>query len=197
MKIKSSELEKIAVKTDQYPQDSLAEIALAGRSNVGKSSFINSFLNRKKLAYTSSKPGKTRTLNFYRVNNLFRFVDLPGYGYAKASGKELDKWADIINTYLASRENLVEVFQVVDIRHKPTAQDVQMYDWIISSGFKGYVIATKADKISRNKRAKHIKLIEQSLNLPSKELILPYSSEKKEGIDAAHKLVQGILNIEE
>ncbi len=177
MKIREVSLEKVAVKQNQYPKDQLPEFALAGRSNVGKSSFINRMIQRKSLAHTSSKPGKTRTINFYNVNNEFRFVDLPGYGFAQVSKKEQEKWAGIINTYLAERENLREVFLIVDIRHEPTNQDVQMFQWIVASGFSGFVIATKADKIARGKIDRNLSIIRKKLdmkNLGGK--VMPFSA---------------------
>lgn len=179
MKISKSDLQAIAVKPAQYPIDDLPEIAFAGRSNVGKSSFINSMLNRRELARTSSKPGKTRTINFYLVNDSFRLVDLPGYGYAKVSKAEQKKWGEIIDRYLTSRENLREVILIVDIRHRPTDQDLMMYNWIRSFGFTGIVIATKADKISRGNWQKHIKIIKDKLNIQDAGLIIPYSSQNK------------------
>lgn len=177
MKIISSRLETIAVMESQYPDESLKEIAFVGRSNVGKSSFINSFINRKALARTSGKPGKTRTINFYNINEEFRLVDLPGYGYAKVSKKEKEKWGEIINEYLHSRENLVEVVLLVDMRHRPTDEDLMMYNWIKHFGFNGIVIATKADKISRGKWQQHEKIIREKLQLEDSEFI-SYSSEK-------------------
>lgn len=143
MKINNAELEKVAVLEKQYPHENLPEFAFAGRSNVGKSSFINAMLNRKNLARTSSTPGKTRTINFYKINNSLRFVDLPGYGYAKVAKSEKEKWAGIINRYLETRENILETILLVDIRHEPTNLDKQMYDYIIDSGFSGIVVATK------------------------------------------------------
>lgn len=176
MKINSAELERIAATTDQYPPADLPEIAFAGRSNVGKSSLINAVLNRKNLAHTSSKPGKTRTVNFYRVNDGFRLVDLPGYGFAVASKKEKNKWHDIIDTYLHTRKNLYEVVLVVDIRHEPTKQDVQMYEWILDIGFTGFVVATKYDKISRGQRQKHVSAIKKKLGVEDVDLIIPFSA---------------------
>ncbi len=151
MKIKRSELAAIAVSASGYPKDEKKEIAFVGRSNVGKSSLINGLLMRRNLARTSSSPGKTRTINFYDVNDLFRFVDLPGYGFARVSHAERNKWAEIINEYLSVRENLVDIFLLLDIRHKPTAQDLEMYRYIRNAGFNGRVIVTKADKIAKTK----------------------------------------------
>lgn len=193
MKIISSELEQIAAIISQYPNSDLKEIAFAGRSNVGKSSFINAFLNRKNLARTSSKPGKTRTVNFYNVNNEFRLVDLPGYGYAQVSKTEKEKWATIIETYLSNRENLMEVVLVVDIRHAPSKEDVLMYNWLLEYGFTGYVVATKADKISKGKFNKHIKVIKETLNIKDNELILPFSSDSKINLEKIHEQIENIL----
>src|SRR5690554_4805866 len=176
MKILKAELEKIAVEKPQYPSGDLPEIVLAGRSNVGKSNFINSMVNRNNLAKTSSKPGKTRTINFYKINDKFRLVDLPGYGYAKVSKQEKDKWGRIIEEYLNSRENIKEIILLVDIRHEPTELDVIMYNWIKSYNYRGLVVATKADKISKGKFQKHIKIIRDKLGIENPELIIPYSS---------------------
>lgn len=179
MKIIKSDLHAIAVKPSQYPQDDLPEIAFAGRSNVGKSSFINSMINRKNLARTSGKPGKTRTINFYIINDEFRFVDLPGYGYAQVSKAEQKKWGDIIEKYLTNRENLREIILIVDMRHEPTAQDLMMYNWIKTFEFTGFVLATKADKISRGNWQKHLKIIRKKLDIKDMDLVIPYSSENK------------------
>ena len=177
-KIKS-ELDRIAVRPDQYPKEPLSEIAFAGRSNVGKSSFINSMINNKNLARTSGKPGKTRTINFYKINDKFRFVDLPGYGYAKVSKDEREKWGHIIEEYLTTRDNLKEVILVIDIRHKPSKDDVIMYDWIKYYGYGKLIVATKADKISKNAIVKHIKMIQDELGVENRDDIIPYSSENK------------------
>lgn len=193
MKIKQIELEQVAGFKAQWPKDEMVELAFVGRSNVGKSSFINSFLGRKNLAKTSSKPGKTRTINFYRINNDFRLVDLPGYGYAKVSKAEKDKWDRLINEYLHERENLREVFLLVDIRHEPTTLDKQMYDWIIESGFTGFVIATKYDKISRGQIQKHIKQIKKKLNIADEGLIFAYSSETKHNKDVLEEQFEVIV----
>ncbi|MGI5949852.1 ribosome biogenesis GTP-binding protein YihA/YsxC [Peptoniphilus sp.] len=183
MKIKKAELEKVAVKKEQYPKEDTVELAFAGRSNVGKSSFINAMLGRKNLARTSSTPGKTRTINFYNVNDKLRLVDLPGYGYARVSKSEKEKWAGIINEYLETRENLLETILLVDIRHEPTELDKQMYDYIIHSGFSGIVIATKKDKIKKSQVNKHVDAIAKKLEMPSKDNIITFSSEKKDMVD--------------
>ncbi|MCF6460482.1 ribosome biogenesis GTP-binding protein YihA/YsxC [Clostridium sp. Cult3] len=179
MKINKADLERIAVNKKQYPDSSLPEIAFAGRSNVGKSSFINSMVNRTNLARTSGKPGKTRTINFYNINDQFRFVDLPGYGYAQVSKSEKAKWGHIIEEYLSSRQNLLEVVLLVDIRHEPTELDLMMYNWIKTFGFTGLVIATKADKISKGKYQANMKIIRNKLGIKDINIILPYSSTKK------------------
>ncbi|NMB32639.1 MAG: YihA family ribosome biogenesis GTP-binding protein [Clostridium sp.] len=197
MKIFKAELEKIAVNSSQYPEPNLPEIAFAGRSNVGKSSFINSLVNRKALARTSGKPGKTRTINFYNVNDEFRLVDLPGYGYAKVSKEEKEKWGYIIEEYLNNRENLVEVIQLVDIRHSPTKEDIMMHNWLKTYGFKGLVIATKSDKINKNKYPAHIKIIKDKLEIENSSLIIPYSSTSKINIDKIWDEFNTILNKKE
>lgn len=194
MKINKSELDKIAVLPSQYPEDTLLEIAFAGRSNVGKSSFINSMINRVNLARTSGKPGKTRTINFYIINDSFRFVDLPGYGYAQVSMSEREKWAKIIEEYLTTRENLKEVVLVVDIRHEPTNDDLMMYEWIRSFGYRGIVIATKADKISRGHWQKHRSVIKKKLGIEDSSLIIPYSSEKKLNKEKVWEVFDEVIN---
>lgn len=179
--IKSADLVQIAVKPDQYPDESLPEIAFAGRSNVGKSSLLNGIMNRKSLARTSSKPGKTRTINFYGVNEEIRLVDLPGYGYAIASQKEKENWKKYIETYLESRKNLKGIVLVVDIRHEPTNDDKMMYDYIKHFGFNCLIVATKADKIARSKYQGAVSKIRKKLD--AKDEILPFSSLNKFGID--------------
>lgn len=196
MKIRKADLEKVAVKPSQYPANDLKEIAFVGRSNVGKSSFINSIINRRSLARTSSKPGKTRTINFYNINDEFRLVDLPGYGYAQVSKKEKEKWADIIEEYLNTRDNLVEVVQIIDIRHEPTDQDLMMYDWIRAFDFKGLLIATKGDKVNKNKYPAQLKLIKNKLGVRDRELIIPYSSTSKFNLDRVWDEFARILEIE-
>lgn len=194
MKIKSVNLDQVAGFVSQFPNDNFEEIAFAGRSNVGKSSFINSFLDKKNLAKTSSKPGKTKTINFYKINDKFRLVDLPGYGYAKVSKTEKEKWNNLIHKYLYERENLKEVFLLVDIRHAPTKQDKEMYDWIIGSGFTGFVIATKYDKIPKTHLKKHIKEIMKTLNIDDEGLIFAYSSITSHNKNVLLEQVEVIVN---
>ena len=169
-----------AVSKKQYPSGDLKEIALAGRSNVGKSSLINKLLNRKNFARVSSSPGKTATINFYNIDNTFNFVDLPGYGFAKTSMEERKRWGKMIEEYLNSRSQLVSVVLLVDFRHKPTADDVMMLDWIVSNGFEPLVIATKYDKVKPSKRDESIEIIKNTLNID--QLIL-FSSENGFGKD--------------
>jgi len=184
MKINKSDLLAMAVKEQQYPQGNCPEIAFAGRSNVGKSSLLNLFTGRKKLARISSSPGKTRTINFYTINDdEFRIVDLPGYGYANVSKSISRNWGAMVEGYLKNRENLVEVVLLVDIRHKPTGQDIQMYEWMKYYGFGNLVVATKADKVSKNRAGKYIKVIQETLNLDRNTIIIPVSVLKKTGID--------------
>ncbi|SCZ09947.1 ribosome biogenesis GTP-binding protein YihA/YsxC [Alkaliphilus peptidifermentans] len=187
MKIKTSEIVMSAVSPKQYPDDGFPEVAFVGRSNVGKSSTINTLLGRKKLARISSSPGKTRTINFYLINQEYYMVDLPGYGYAKVSKDERASWGKIIETYLSSRDNLYEVMLLVDIRHEPTKDDQLMYDWIKHYGFGKIVIATKSDKIPRSQMQKQFKLIRETLKMAPEDKILPISSLKKQGIDELWK----------
>ena len=194
MKISKAELEKVAVLEKQYPLANLPEFAFAGRSNVGKSSFINAMLNRKNLARTSSTPGKTRTINFYKVNDSLRLVDLPGYGYAKVAKTEKEKWAGIINRYLENRENLLETILLVDIRHEPTDLDKQMYDYIIDSGFSGIVIATKKDKIKKSQVDKHISVIAKKLGVEHRENIIPFSSSEKNEVKDMWFIFEDMMN---
>ena len=163
------------------------------QKTLGKSSFINAMLGRKNLARTSSTPGKTRTINFYKVNEDLRLVDLPGYGYAKVSKKEKDSWANIINEYLETRENLLETILLVDIRHDPTQLDLQMYDYLLASGFSGIVIATKKDKISKSSVKKNIDNIARKLKAPVKENIIPFSSVDKDEVDELWYILEDII----
>ena len=181
-KIKNSDIIAVAVKKQQYPEVGPIEVAFAGRSNVGKSSLLNLITARRKLAKTSGSPGKTRTINFYSINDdSFRIVDLPGYGYAKVSKAETLKWGQMIEEYLIERPNLIKVIQLVDIRHKPTKQDIQMYESLKYYQLDGIVVATQADKISNNDREKSLKLIRQTLGMKASDEIYPVSALNKTG----------------
>lgn len=193
MIIKKSDLETVAVKPSQYPPENLKEIAFAGRSNVGKSSLLNLITNRKKLARVSGSPGKTRTINFYIINDEFRVVDLPGYGYAKVSKSMSEGWGEMMETYLGNRPNLVKVIQLVDIRHAPSKQDVEMYNYLRHYGLDGIVVATKADKVSRNQLPKHIKEIRQTLKLSQEDKVIPVSALKKTGYEELLEVMEGLL----
>lgn len=193
MIIKKSELLITAAKKEQYPETTVPEIAFCGKSNVGKSSMINTLLNRKSLARTSSQPGKTQTINFYNVNDIVNFVDLPGYGYAKVSKTEKEKWGKMIETYLKSREQLKEVILLVDIRHEPNANDIQMYEWLKSFGYTGFVIATKADKISKGQRARYISVIKKTLNIDDINLITAFSSSERLNVEKIWDLFENII----
>ena len=197
MRIVKSELEAVAVKPSQYPEANCDEIAFAGRSNVGKSSLLNLLTNRKKLARVSGSPGKTRTINFYRINDEFRIVDLPGYGYAKLSRSETEKWGDMMDAYLSQRKGLRKVVQLVDIRHEPSALDVQMYDYLRYYGLDGLVVATKADKISRNQQQKSIQLIRKTLGMKKDDMVIPVSALKRTGQDQLLAAIEKILNKED
>ena len=194
MKIRQCELEKVAVKKEQYPAADLPEFAFCGRSNVGKSSFTNAMLGRKNLARTSGKPGKTRTINFYRINDDLRLVDLPGYGYAVASKKDQDAWARTINEYLENRDNLAELILLVDMRHEPSAKDKEMYAWILDNDFAGLVVATKADKLSKNQRQKAFSVIKKALRVPYDDLIVPYSAVTKENVDELWDIIEDMAD---
>lgn len=184
MIIKNAEFVISAVGPKQYPDDHLPEIALAGRSNVGKSSLINKLINRKNLARTSSKPGKTQTLNYYRINNdAFYFVDLPGYGFAQVSRSTKEQWGKFIDDYVAKRENLVGVIHLVDMRHPPSKDDVTMYQWLKHLQKDILVVATKCDKISKGQWQKHIKIIREGLNTDQGQEIIAFSAETGQGTE--------------
>ncbi|WP_085991767.1 ribosome biogenesis GTP-binding protein YihA/YsxC [Oceanobacillus senegalensis] len=193
MKVTEAEIVISAVSKKQYPNDGLPEIALAGRSNVGKSSFINKLINRKNLARTSSKPGKTQTLNFYKINEAFYFVDVPGYGYAKVSKKEREKWGVMMEEYFELRETLKAVLLITDVRHEPTRDDIQMYDFLKYFELPVIVVATKLDKVPKSKRAKHIMRTKETLNIDSEDILLPFSSETGEGKDEAWRYLRQFL----
>jgi GTP-binding protein len=176
MKVNKAEIVTSAVHPSQYPKDNFPEIALAGRSNVGKSSFINKLLGRKNLVRTSSKPGKTRTLNFYNINDQFYFVDVPGYGYAKVSKSEREKWGRMMEEYFETREQLRAVVLVVDSRHKPTQDDIQMYNYVTYLNIPLIVVATKVDKLSKNKMNKYINDIKKVFQANDNVPIIPFSA---------------------
>lgn len=195
MIIREAELEAIAVKASQYPEDTMAEIAFAGRSNVGKSSLLNLLTGRKSLARVSGSPGKTRTINFYKINGDFRIVDLPGYGYAKVSKQMSREWGPMMEEYLQKRQGLKKVVQLVDIRHVPSAQDIQMYQYLRHYGLDGIVVATKADKVSHNEAQKCISVIRKALDLSADDKVIPASALKRTGhdklLEEMEKLLEG------
>ncbi|MGG5254868.1 ribosome biogenesis GTP-binding protein YihA/YsxC [Neobacillus sp. SM06] len=190
MKVTSSNIVISAVKPEQYPETTLPEFALAGRSNVGKSSFINKMLNRKGLARISSKPGKTQTLNFYLINDVLHFVDVPGYGYAKVSKKEREAWGKMIETYFTTRAQLKAVILIVDLRHPPTADDRMMYDFLKHYEIPCIVIATKADKIPKGKWQKHLNVTKEELELEKTDHLVLFSSETGLGKDEAWRIIE-------
>lgn len=193
MVIKNVSLETVIGVTSKIPENKMMEIAFAGKSNVGKSSLINALMNRKSLARTSAQPGKTQTINFYNVNNELYFVDLPGYGYAKVSKEEKEKWGKMIEKYLHQSKVLKAVFLLIDIRHDPSANDKQMYDWILSNGFHPIVIATKADKINRSQLQKQIKAVRQGLAVDQDTIVIPFSAQTKQGRDEIYELIDKMM----
>ena len=190
MVIKQVNLETVCGITSVLPKNTKAEVAFAGKSNVGKSSLINSLVNRKALARTSSQPGKTQTINFYNVNDEVYLVDLPGYGYAKGSQSEKEKWGKLIEKYLNGSQQLRAVFLLIDIRHDPGANDKMMYDWICHNGYNPIIIATKMDKINRSQIQKHVKMIRQGLNVRPGTQIIPFSSQTKQGREEIWALIE-------
>lgn len=190
MKVISTEFIISAVKPDQYPTDALPEIALAGRSNVGKSSLINRMINRKKLARTSSQPGKTQTLNFYRINQQLYFVDLPGYGYAKVSRSKRAEWGKFIENYLMKREELRLLIQLVDLRHPPSKDDIAMYAWVKHIGLPVCLVTTKADKVPKGKWQKHVGIIKKDLQFVPSDKLVVFSSETGLGKDQLWSVIQ-------
>jgi GTP-binding protein len=197
MLIKKAELVAVTAKREQYPPEDMYEIAFVGRSNVGKSSLLNLLTNRKALARVSGNPGKTRTINFYEVNGEFRIADLPGYGYAKVSKSVSSTWSGMIDTYLKDRAKLIKVVQLVDIRHAPSALDIQMYDYLKHYGLDGLVVATKSDKISKNEATKSIAQIRKSLRMEPDDLVIPISALNKKGHENLLSAMEDILNAQE
>lgn len=190
MIIKSLNLETVCGITSTLPNNQHIEIAFAGKSNVGKSSLINALVNRKSYARTSSEPGKTQTINFYNINDSLYFVDLPGYGYAKVSKELKAKWGKLIERYLTTSKMLRIIFLLVDIRHAPSQNDKDMYDFIVNSGYNPIIIATKLDKIKRSQQAKQIKLIKTGLNVIPDTPIIPFSAQTKQGRDELWELIE-------
>lgn len=193
MKIKNINLETVCGITSRLPNNVLPEFAFAGKSNVGKSSLINAFMNRKSYARISSQPGKTQTINYYNINGEFYLVDLPGYGYAKVSESVKEQWGKMIERYLKKSPTLKAVFLLIDIRHEPGANDVQMYEWIVANGFDPIVIATKADKISKGAVSKQVSVIKKKLNCEKGTLIIPFSAEDKRGLEDIYKVVEDYI----
>lgn len=194
MIIKNSEYAVSAVREDQYPKDELPELAMAGRSNVGKSSLINTFVNRKNLARTSSQPGKTQTLNFYRVNDEFYLVDVPGYGYARVSQKKRQEFGEMIQDYLETRANLEGILILVDGRHEPTKDDIAMYQYAQYLNIPILVVATKIDKVKRNQRNKSIAGIKKAINLRPEDDLLTFSSVDKTNLDKLSTWIEDKVN---
>lgn len=193
MKVNNVSLDAVAVKAEQYPKDGKAEIAFAGKSNVGKSSLINSMVYRKAIARTSQNPGKTRTINFYNVEDMLYFVDLPGYGYAKAPKTEIAKWGKMIENYLLKRQELKAIILLIDIRHEPGENDRLMYEWLKHYGYRIIIAATKSDKLKRSQLQKHISMLRKSLGLNNEDVLIPFSSETKDGRDELWDIIEEIV----
>ncbi len=193
MKITSAELEMMVTRRSQYPTDQLPEFLLVGKSNVGKSSFINTILERKNIAYTSSHPGKTQTLNFYKVNQSFYMIDVPGYGYAEVSKQTKAKFGKMIEEYLETRQTLKRVFMLIDFRHKPSEDDLLMYNFLKYYNIPVTVVATKVDKVGSSKRAKCQKLITDTLDLVVGDNLVVFSSVTKEGKKEIHKIIEDLI----
>ena len=197
MIIKNVSLDIVCGITSKLPETKRPEIAFAGKSNVGKSSLINALMNRKALARTSSQPGKTQTINFYNINEAMYLVDLPGYGYAKVSPSEKVKWGKMIEKYLHTSKDLKAVFLLVDIRHEPSANDKQMYDWILHNGYEPIIIATKLDKLKRSQVQKNVKAIKDGLKLRPGSRIIPFSAETKQGREEIWNLMDELTGLGE
>lgn len=193
MIIKSVNLETVCGITSTIPDNIFQEIAFAGKSNVGKSSLINALMNRKSYARTSAQPGKTQTINYYNINDSMYFVDLPGYGYAKIAQSVKEKWGKMVENYLKKSKQLKAVFLLIDIRHDPSTNDKDMYDWIMSNGYQPVIIATKLDKINRSQIQKHIKMIKTGLGITAGGVIIPFSAQSKQGRDEIYELIEGLL----
>lgn len=193
MVIRKVELETVCGITSKFPENTKMEVAFAGKSNVGKSSLINALMNRKSLARTSSQPGKTQTINYYNVNDVFYLVDLPGYGYANANVSVKEKWGKMIEKYLHTSRMLYAVFLLVDIRHEPGKNDKQMYEWMTAQGYYPIIIATKVDKLNRSQVPKHVKMLREGLQAPEETIIIPFSSTTKQGREEIYALLDDML----
>ena len=193
MIIRNVNLETVCGVTSEFPENNHPEVAFSGKSNVGKSSLINALMNRKSLARTSSQPGKTQTINYYNINQEIYFVDLPGYGYANANQSVKAKWGRMIEKYLQQSKQLRSIFLLIDIRHAPTDNDRTMYDWIVFNGYKPIIIATKLDKIKRSQVQKQLKLIRTTLGLDEDTIMIPFSSETKQGREEIYEILDQII----
>ena len=193
MVIKTVNLETVCGVTSVLPENTMPEFAFAGKSNVGKSSLINALMNRKSYARTSAQPGKTQTINFYNINDAFYYVDLPGYGYANANEKVKAQWGVMIEKYLHTSKQLKLVFLLIDIRHAPGKNDIQMYDWVKQMGFEPIIIATKADKIKRSQLDKCLKVIRETLQLSKETTMIPFSSVSKQGREEIYEVIERYL----
>lgn len=191
MTVNQAKLVQVSATIGQIPRESLPEIVFAGKSNVGKSSLINTLANRKSLARTSAQPGKTRTINFYEIDQKYLFVDLPGYGYAKISAAEQERFSKVIDHYLRSRTTIAWLFVLVDIRHEPGANDIQMVEWMMHYGYTPVIIATKSDKISKGQFQRQVSLIRKTLGLKSDAIVIPFSALNKSGSEEIWKLIEG------
>ena len=190
MVIRKVSLETVCGITSRLPENTLPEIAFAGKSNVGKSSLINGLMNRKSLARTSAQPGKTQTINFYNVNDAFYLVDLPGYGYARVSEEVRAKWGKMVERYLKQSRQLRAVFLLIDIRHEPSANDRQMYDWILSQGYHPIIIATKLDKLNRSQVPAAVKRVREGLKAEKGTVVLPFSALTKQGREEIYEVIE-------
>ena len=197
MIIRSVNLETVCGVTSRLPENDKPEIAFAGKSNVGKSSLINALMNRKAYARTSAQPGKTQTINFYNINDALYYVDLPGYGYAKVSQSEKEKWGRMIENYLRKSRQLRCVFLLVDIRHEPSANDKQMYDWVVHNGYRPVIIATKLDKIKRSQIQKQVKAVRTGLGIGTDVTVIPFSAETKQGREEIWTLIEHLTEPEQ
>lgn len=192
MVIKKVDLETVCGITSTLPENTQPEFAFSGKSNVGKSSLINALMNRKSYARTSAQPGKTQTINFYHINDAFYYVDLPGYGYARANIEVKAKWGQMIENYLHQSQKLKCIFLLIDIRHEPSENDKLMYDWIISQGYQPVIIATKADKVKRSQLEKHRKMLRVGLGIGMDVVMIPFSAETKQGRDEIWAYIDGL-----